>query len=125
MPRSLLGSTPWRFATAMYIASKTAAGALIVMLVETLSSGNFLEKGFHILQRGNRDADLANFSHCDRVIGVIADLGGQVKGNREAGLALIEQVAVALVGLLQPWRSRHTGAWSTGGCGTSPAGCPG
>ena len=39
VPRSRPGSTPWRFATAMYIASRIEAGALIVMLVETWSSG--------------------------------------------------------------------------------------
>jgi len=39
VPRSFDGSTPCCLPTAMYIASKMAAGALIVMLVETLSSG--------------------------------------------------------------------------------------
>jgi len=39
VPRSLAGSTPWRRATAMYIASSTAAGALIVIDVDTRSSG--------------------------------------------------------------------------------------
>ena len=39
VPRSLFGATPWRLPTAMYIANSTAAGALMVMLVETLSSG--------------------------------------------------------------------------------------
>ena len=39
VPRSWVESTPWRLPTAMYIASSTAAGALMVMLVETLSSG--------------------------------------------------------------------------------------
>ena len=33
------GPTPWRLAAAMYIASRIAAGALMVMLVVTLSSG--------------------------------------------------------------------------------------
>ena len=39
VPRSWRGSTPCRFATAMYIASRIAAGALMVMLVETLPRG--------------------------------------------------------------------------------------
>jgi hypothetical protein len=39
VPRSWCMSAPWRFATAIYIASKTPAGALMVIDVETLSSG--------------------------------------------------------------------------------------
>ena len=39
VPFSFSGPTPCFSAAAMYIASITAAGALIVMLVETLSSG--------------------------------------------------------------------------------------
>jgi hypothetical protein len=39
VPRSLSGSTPCSLPTAIYIASRIAAGALIVILVETLSSG--------------------------------------------------------------------------------------
>jgi hypothetical protein len=34
------------------------------------------------------------------VVGVVADLRGQVEGDAQAGLALAQQVAVALVGLL-------------------------
>ena len=39
VPRSDLGSTPWRLAMTRYIASRMAAGALMVILVETLSRG--------------------------------------------------------------------------------------
>ena len=39
VPRSSFGATPCCLPTAMYIASSTAAGALIVMLVLTLFSG--------------------------------------------------------------------------------------
>src|SRR5512139_3357188 len=39
VPRSFLISAPWRLATAMYIASRMDAGALMVMLVETLLKG--------------------------------------------------------------------------------------
>jgi hypothetical protein len=42
-----------------------------------------------------RNAHLAHFAQRHRVIGIVADLGGQVKGHRQAGLALLEQVAVA------------------------------
>ena len=39
VPRRRFGSTPCFLAIAIYIAIKTAAGALIVMLVETRSKG--------------------------------------------------------------------------------------
>jgi hypothetical protein len=39
VPRSCFISTPWRLATAIYMASNTPAGALMVIEVETLSSG--------------------------------------------------------------------------------------
>ncbi len=57
-----------------------------------------VEQGFHIPDRGDRDAHPADLAQGDGVIGVIADLGGQVEGHREAGLPLVEQVAVAAVG---------------------------
>jgi hypothetical protein len=44
VPRRRLVSTPCRFATAIYIANRTAAGALIVILVETRSKGIFLNR---------------------------------------------------------------------------------
>ena len=59
---------------------------------------DLVEQRCHILQRGDRNAHLAHLAHRDRVIGVIADLGGQVEGHRKAGLALLQQVAVAPVG---------------------------
>ena len=50
MPRSEFRLNTVVRATAMYIASRIAAGALIVMLVETLSSG-MPEKRLHIIER--------------------------------------------------------------------------
>ena len=35
------------------------------------------------------------------MIGVIADLGGQVEGDAEAGLSLLQEIAIAAVGLLR------------------------
>ena len=34
------------------------------------------------------------------VVRVVADLGGEVEGDRQSGLALVDQVAVAAVGFL-------------------------
>ncbi len=60
--------------------------------------GDVLEEGGHVLQRGDGDADLADLAQGDGIVGVVADLGGQVKSHREAGLPLLQQVAVAAVG---------------------------
>ncbi len=47
----------------------------------------------------DRDADAAHFAARLRRVGVVADLGRQIEGDREPGGPLAEQVAVALVGL--------------------------
>ena len=57
-----------------------------------------VEQGLHIFDRGDGHAHFANLAASDGIVGVVADLGGQVEGHREAGLALLEQEAVALVG---------------------------
>jgi len=44
VPRRALASTPWRLATAMYMASRIEAGALMVMLVDTLPNGISLNR---------------------------------------------------------------------------------
>ena len=41
-----------------------AAGLLMVMLVETLSSGISLEQHFHILKRGDRHSHFAHLTRC-------------------------------------------------------------
>ena len=62
--------------------------------------GNVLEKGAYVIDRVDGDAHLADLAHGHGVIGVVADLRRQVEGDGEAGLALLEEVAVALVRLL-------------------------
>ena len=59
-----------------------------------------LHQEFHVGERRDRDADLADLARRHRVVGVVADLGREVEGYGEAGLALLEQVAVAGVRLL-------------------------
>ena len=51
-----------------------------------------VEELVHVALVGDRDADLADLAAGEDVVGVIAGLGGQVEGDREAGLAL-RQVA--------------------------------
>ncbi len=59
-----------------------------------------IEQALHVFDGIDRDADLADFSHRERIVGIEADLGGQIEGDREAGGAVGEQVLVALVGFL-------------------------
>ena len=55
---------------------------LIVIEVETLSSG-IRRKDLHILQGIDGHTGPTDFSPGHRMIGVITDLGGQVKSNRK------------------------------------------
>ena len=82
----------------MYMASRMAAGALIVMLVETLSSGISWKRVSISSSEEIATPTLPTSPQRHGVIRVVADLRGQVKGHRKAGLSLLEQVAVALVG---------------------------
>ena len=58
-----------------------------------------VEEHAHVLEAGDGDADLADLALGQRVIGVVAHLRRQIEGDREAGRSLVEQVAVAVVGL--------------------------
>ena len=58
-----------------------------------------LEEGLHVVHGGDGDADLADFAVGDGVVGVVADLRGEVEGDGEAGLTVLQQIAIALVGL--------------------------
>ncbi len=69
-------------------------------------------RGVHLVQRdavqqrahvalvGDRDADLADLAARQHVVGVIARLGGEIEGDRQPRLALLEVAAVQLVGAL-------------------------
>ena len=61
---------------------------------------DLVEEDLGVGQRVDRDADPADLLLHVGVIGVVAALGRQIEGDRQAGAALLQQVAVALVGLL-------------------------
>ena len=73
------------------------AVALIVIDVETRSSGMPSNSVRHVLDRVDRDADAADFAGGERVIGVVAHLRRQVERDAQAADALREQIAVAPV----------------------------
>ena len=53
----------------------------------------------HVLDGVYRDPRLPDLAGGHRVVGVVPHLGGEVKGHRQPGLALVEQVAEPLVRL--------------------------
>ena len=56
-----------------------------------------VEEGAHVAEVGDGDADLADLAAGEGVVAVVAGLGGQVEGDREAGLAAGEVGAVERV----------------------------
>ena len=64
-----------------------------------LVEGDALEQPAHVGQGVDGHPDLADLAGGHRVVGVVAHLGRQVEGDAEAGLAVLQQVAEAGVGL--------------------------
>jgi hypothetical protein len=73
----------------------TAAGALIVIDVETRSSGIPPSS----VQRVDGHADLPHLAVDDRGIGVISHLGGQVERDGKPGRACLDKLVIAAVRL--------------------------
>ena len=59
---------------------------------------DLVEQLGHVAEVGDRHADLADLAGGRRVVGVVADLGREVEGDGEAGLALGQVGPVELVG---------------------------
>ena len=57
-----------------------------------------VEEPLHVFDGVDGDADLADFADGQRVVGVVADLRGQIEGDGEPGGAVGEQIFVAAVG---------------------------
>ena len=108
-------ATPCSSATSWYSSSNVEAVELIVIEVVTSSSGRSGEQVTHVLERRDRDADLADLTLGSDVVGVKAHLGRQVKGARQSGLTGFEEELEALVRWLRRCRIPRTGAWSRGG----------
>ena len=65
-----------------------------------------VEQQLHVRDRVDRNAGSADLAERTRVVGVVAELRRQVEGDREAGLAALEQIAVAGVRLLRGGEAR-------------------
>ena len=66
-----------------------------------------LEQRAHVAEMGDRHADLADLAAREHVVGVVAGLGRQIEGDRKAGLALGEVLAVERVRLARRSNARH------------------
>ena len=60
---------------------------------------DLVEQGAHVAQMADRHADLAHFTPGQNVVGVVAGLGRQIEGDRQAGLALGQVAPIELIGL--------------------------
>lgn len=65
-----------------------------------LVQGDAVKELLHVLQGGDGHPHPPHLPHAHGVVGVQAELGGEVKGHGQPRLALGEEVAVAGVGLL-------------------------
>ena len=59
---------------------------------------NAVEQRLHVFERVNGHADFADLALRERVVGVHADLRGQIEGDGKSRLSLFEQIAIAAVG---------------------------
>ena len=93
-PTASAGSAPacsaCSSATTWYSASSHIAVALIVIDVFIAVSGMPSNSRAHVAQVRDRHPDLADLAAGQRVVGVVAGLGGQVEGDRQPGLPLGE-----------------------------------
>ena len=101
VPESCAQSTPCFSATARYMAQRTAAGEL--MVIETVTSPSGMPRNSVSMSSSEEmaSAALADFAFRERVVGVVAHQRRQIEGDREAGLALFEQIVIAAVGFLR------------------------
>ena len=88
-----------------------------------LLEGDAVEERAHLAEVGDGHADLADLAPGQRVVGVVAGLGGQVEGDRQAGLALGQVGAVELVGRPRR-RVARVGPHHPGAVGRGQRGAP-
>ena len=95
-----------------------------------------LEQDLHVQDRIDRDPGHADIAHDARMVAVVAAMGGEVEGDRQALSARPRGCAGRRRCCPRPWRSRHTAGssragsctwWDRGRAGTAagPARCRG
>ena len=90
VPETFSRATPCLSATATYIATRTGAGALIVIDVETRSRGMPSNTVSMSARESIATPTWPDLAGGPLVVGVEAHLGRQVERGRQAGLALAE-----------------------------------
>ena len=75
-----------------------------------------MEEDLHVFERVDGDSHASHLSSCQAVVGVVADLSGEVEGGPIARFALALGDSGSGDSTLRPSRSRHTDAWSNAGC---------
>ena len=91
---------PCSAATSWYISSSTDGGRVDRHRRRDLVQRQPAEQDPHVVDRVDGDTDLADLTDADRVVGVVAHLGGQVEGDRQATGPGRDQLVVPLVRLL-------------------------
>ncbi len=97
VPRSFSLGHPLLLADELIEQQQTGGGRVDGHGGGDLIEGDALEGGAHVIDRVDGDAGAPDLAEAAGVIGVEAQLRGQVEGHREPCGALGEQVAVALV----------------------------
>ena len=123
VPESRFRFAPCRFATATYSASKIAAVELIVIEVETRSSGMPSNSVCMSSSESMATPTLSDFAFGESVIGVQSDLRRQIERDGKARLAVREQIAITPIRFARRCRSRRIAASSTAGRDTSWGRC--
>ena len=73
------------------------------------------EQRAHVVDRVDRDARHADVARDARMVGIVAAMGREIEGDREALLARPRDCGGRRRSNPRPWRSRHTGGSSTAG----------
>ena len=84
-----------------------------------------VEQELHVRDRVDRDAGAPDLALGHRVVGVVAELGGEVEGDRRAPSAPARAGSGSARSTPPPTRSPRTGGSSTDGRGTCPGTAPG
>ena len=101
VPDSFFQSAPCFSATTRYIAKIIGAGELIVIDVVMPPSDDAVEQPFHVGQRHDADAALADLAERELVVRIAAHQRRQVERDAQPGAAGLQQRLVALVGLFR------------------------
>ena len=107
-------ATPCFLATATYSA-KNRGGGVDGHGGGDAFEGNLIEQRFHVFQGIDGDADLADFAEGEWMIGVHANLRGQIERNGQTRLSFAPADSDSARWIPRRYRSRHIAAWSRDG----------